>query len=146
MDRRVIGSTYNPQTWRDMESARVAPASLGASQTMTHGECTYLDILVPDDNFVRGIEIYCMNQVFGDTASIKVIDKDNVIGLGVNTILATPVSSWNITSDSQRQANYEAVIPKKIPGGTYLRISYTSIGDTNDVDLRVNLIMLKALV
>lgn len=146
MDRRImLNSTYNPQTWIETEASKVAPNTLGITGAAGHGTITTIDTLVSDDNFIRAIEFICKDQVFGDKITIQVIDIDNTKGYGANFVLATPVSNYNLSEDRQRQGGYEAVIPKKIPGGTYFRITYTSVG-AQDVEIKLNLFMLKALV
>lgn len=141
----MIGSTYQPQTWTDLEASKVAPNTIGATGTATLGISTNIDVLISDDSFIRKIEFFCKNHVFGDKVSITIIDIDNVYGYGAGFVMATPVTNWNITEDSQKQASYDAAIPKKIPGGTYLRLTYASVGLV-DVSTALNLILLKALI
>ena len=141
----MTGSTYSPQRWEDLESAKVVPNVIGIAGTMSVNSTTVLDTLIPDDNLLRGIELAALAATFGDTISLSIVDKDGVY-LPANTVMATPVSGYEMVADVQKQASYDAVVPKKILGGTYLRVSYVSTGLITPVKLELNLLMLKVLV
>jgi len=141
----MIGSTFCPQMWHDVESSKVGPNVFGITGTATNSTTTTIDTLISDDSLIRGIEFSCKDQAFNDTVTMQVVDIDNVYGHGAGYVLATPVTNYTICADRQKQGGYEAVIPKKIPGLTYLRIIYTSTG-ASDVTIGLNVLALTVLV
>ncbi len=140
----MTGSTYLPIRWIDVDASKVQPNAFGFSGTITAGQTQNIDALVSDDSFVRSIGLICKNHAFGDIVSFSVIDKDAVY-FPANTVLAVPISNWNINSDTQSQGMYESIAPQKILGGLYIRISYNSNGLVN-VGVACNMILNKVLV
>src|SRR5258706_16046915 len=140
----MTGSTYAPQRWEDVEAGKVKPYSKGIQSTISFGTTQDIDTLIADDSLVRGIQFLAKNQIYGDTITIKVIDKDGIY-VGAGTVLSTPVQDWNVIADKQMQLTYDSVAPFKLLGGLYLRVTYVSGGMT-DVVIEVNFILLKILI
>lgn len=70
----------------------------------------------------KGMKIFFSNQDAGDTYTIKIIDKDNVLGLGANFVVDTPVYEWNAVDDRIENPRF-----REIPiAGLYFKISYNS--------------------
>lgn len=141
----MTNSHYNPQTWVEMEAAKVLPSTVGVTFTASANTTTTNDVLIADDLFVRFLELILNGHQMNDTISMSFIDKDNVLGFGANFVVATPVSNYNIAADQQKQGGYEAIVPKKIPGGIYARFAYTSAALIGTTRVEVNIIGLKAL-
>lgn len=141
----MTNSKYNPTTWSEMDAFKSAPYTFGIVNSCAANSTTTFDTLIADDVFIKNLELVLNSHAMGDSITLKIIDKDNVLGFGANFVLATPVTDYNIASDMQKQGGYEAVVPKKIPGGTYLRVQYTATGLLLSVRVMINFISLKAL-
>lgn len=140
----MTGSTYAPQRWVDVETSKIQPEIIGVSGTASFASTTNIDTKINDDCLIRGIVFLCKNQIFNDTVTISIIDKDGVY-FPVNTVVSTPVTNWNLNADQQLQAEYDSITPQKILGGLYIRITYVSSGLVN-VTLGCNLLLNKVLV
>lgn len=141
----MTGSGYAPQRWEDVEASKVTPVIVGATDTVTAGTTKNIDVLIADDSLLRRIEFLASGSAMGDTISISVIDKDAIYA-PANTILAAPVTNFNIPSDQQLKTGYDAIAPQKILGGVYMRFAYTSTAIIGNVSVEINLFKLKVLV
>ena len=140
----MLGSAYCPQRWNDIEAGKVETQTIGTQATITASTVQNVDIILADDAYVRVIELRAKNHVFGDSVTAKIVDIDGVY-FPAGTVIKTPILNYGLSEDRQQQANYEAVVPQKIPGGVYLRATYTSTG-ASDVSIILNLITVKLLV
>ena len=74
--------------------------------------------------------------VRGDWIEVQVVDKDNLLGFGADTILGWVIRKWILAGGAE---NHEINPPKydflsskrKIPAGIYLRIVYHGSGEPN---------------
>jgi hypothetical protein len=117
--------------------------SKGFSGTAVASSTTNLDFAIGvEDRYMHGGELILKNHVFGDTYKFQVIDKDNVLGYGANTVLDEFRTDWNVFEDRQNQGiiNYNFVA--RLYAGLYVRLVYTSTGGTN-VLVRVNFLWCK---
>lgn len=87
--------------------------------------------------WINGGEFLYKNAVWGDYIEAQIIDIDNVLGLGANTVLKHYIVKRYLHPDV-KCVNLELDYAGKIPQNTYLRIKYHSVGTTNDVDIAVN--------
>lgn len=140
----ATGTTYAPQHWQDVDAVNVSTNVTGTTGTISAGQTQNIDTLIADDVLIRGIEFLLRNSAFGDTVTIKVVDKDGVYS-PPNTVLGTPVSNYNVAADQQMQSSYQAVAPMKMKGGLYIRFTYSSTGQIN-VNVAVNFLLLKVLL
>lgn len=112
----------------------------GYSGTATKNTTTDLDFLIPDNRIILGARMIVSNHVLGDKFTTQVIDIDNVIGHGANTVISEYVTDWYVDHGSTNQG--DVIVPEKlagaIPNGTYIRFKYTSIGTVFDVSVKVN--------
>lgn len=112
--------------------------------TATALSTTSIDLKMLDDNFITGAILIASGVTFGDYVQFQVVDVDNVLGYGVNTILGTYINKWYLKSDRQEQFNESLVYPAKLPALVYLRLKYTSTG-TTPVEVAINYRLHKAL-
>jgi hypothetical protein len=117
-----------------------------ASGTVTAGTTGTIDLKMLDDNFITGGMLLTNGAVFGDHVSLQVIDIDNVLGLGANTVLGQYMSSWGVRSDVNDQLQFDEnlLYPAKILYGLYLRAIFVSTG-ANNVSVTINYKLHKAL-
>ena len=139
----MVGSIYQPQTWQEMESSKVVAILSGTVHVAIAGQATNLDVLVPNDCFVRDVGIVLNGcALFGDKITVSLVDKDGVY-VSPGTVLSVPVTAWNAAPDLPM--TYSPTTPQKLLGGLYLRFRYESTGATN-VDIGINLSVLACLV
>lgn len=116
----------------------VAFSADAATQTITAGQAQTIDFHLTTTKSVYGVQYYAQNANLGDFVSFQVIDIDNVLGFGANTVLNTFVTKWFIMSNTL--VDVALPLAATIPAGLYIRINYTSTGVT-DVKIVVNYYM-----
>lgn len=141
----MIGSTYSPQRWIDVEAYKVQPKVVGITGSVPAGTTGSFDTLIADDSLIRGVLFLCQGHTFGDKVSFSVVDVDGIYA-PAGTVVSTPISNWNINADLQLQAAYESLAPQKILGGLYVRVTYQSVGLLGTVKVAGNLLFNKVLV
>jgi len=97
--------------------------------TSTHDE------LVTTTVRLQGGHYWAATPTIGDTVSLSVVDKDNILGNGAGVVLAEyvktlPLAPWN------HQAEIIAPTAGLVVAGLYLRMTYTNLG-SNDVSFGV---------
>ncbi len=112
-------------------SDNVNSASRGVTGLALAGQVTNLDLKLTDDAFITGGVLRTYTSAFGDTATFQVVDVENLLGYGENVVLGQYINEWHMRSDVQEQINEITTYPAKILSGLYLRIIYTSTGDTD---------------
>jgi len=110
----------------------------------TAGTTTTNDMQITDDHLIDGATLVCIAATIGDKITMQVVDKDNVMGFGANTVLGQYVTDWYINPNESKQLDFQSMYPAKIYSGLYLRMLYTSVGATN-VDVIVNYRLHKVL-
>lgn len=110
----------------------------GVTGTVTKNSITNIDLKVTESHiYLNGGRILYENAVFGDYLTFQVVDIDNVLGYGANTVLAEFIHKRYIDPNSTQDSMY---VPYAafIPQNTYVRLKYTSIGTSTDVNVAVN--------
>jgi hypothetical protein len=115
----------------------------GMSGTATKNTTTNIDYKLLEQRYLNGCMLIIKNQVFGDKVKFQVVDVDNILGLGANTVLDEFGTDWYVSEDSQDQGMITIPYPAKIVAGLYIRIVYNSVGTENDVQLKCNLFLHK---
>lgn len=114
------------------------------NQTITKNGTRTLDWEIPQlsyqgtdkQAYMDGINYYAKDAEVGDHMVFQVIDIDNVLGYGANTVLDEFGHEWAVMPDSGVDIRlYKA----KLIAGLYIRIMYESTGNTNDVKFVCNL-------
>lgn len=72
-----------------------------------------------------GFSLIQNGGTFGDYVTIKVVDKDNVLGFGANLVVATIITKGYIDPQTTRVVT-ESEYARTIPAGLYIRIAYTN--------------------
>jgi hypothetical protein len=93
------------------------------------GQSNSILLLMTEDVYIDGGMIYAENGKVGDWIKAEVVDVDNMYGFGANTVLYTYIEKWFIIPNDKTiiQTPYSG----KISAGMYLKITYTSTGDTD---------------
>lgn len=104
---------------------------------------TVSDFLLSEAFLFKGMRFISNNATVGDYIRLDLIDKDNVLGLGANTILKTPVERAYIQSTANSgPIEADDVSAAELPAaGLYLRISYTNTALLNAVNVYINFIL-----
>ena len=112
----------------------------GVLATATKNANTAIDMVIPGTlgtfQYINGAQVITQNAVFGDWASSIVIDVDNVLGYGANTVLSNYITKWYI--DPAASLNLTTLYAGKVPSGVYIRVTYHSVGTVNDVGVAIN--------
>jgi hypothetical protein len=126
----------------DFDADKVNFAGFGISGTATATTTTNIDYKLTEERLVYGGHAIVKNHAFGDYMALKVVDVDNILGLGAGTVLGTYLSNWYLAEDVQSQPAVMVEYPTKVLANLYLRIAYTSVGNTN-VDVKINIFAAK---
>jgi len=141
----MTGSNYAPPTWPSVLASAVQPNVMGIQATVPVNTTKSIDTLIADDSLINGIQLLVNGSTFGDTVTVEIVDKNGVY-FPANTVVATPVTNFNIITSDQLQADYHSIAPFKLLGGLYIRIIYTSTGGLlANVDVNANFILAKVL-
>lgn len=104
---------------------------------------TNIDWQVPEDRLINGTHVMLKNHDFEDSATLQVVDKDNVLGYGAGLVLNEFATNWNFVSDQESQGIFILPYPAKLLTGLYVRLKYTAHGIVDDVKVKVNFIVHK---
>lgn len=137
-------STLKLSQLSQFSSSNVNSCTQGVLGMAIAGNSTNIDFKLTDDCFITGGVLITNGSTFGDKATFQVVDKDNVLGYGANTILGQYCTDWYMCADRQLQLDENIPYPAKIFANLYLRIIYTSIG-TTDIELAINYKLHKVL-
>lgn len=87
-------------------------------------------------SYMDGIQYYAKDAVVGDKITFQVVDVDNILGYGANTVLDEFGKNWYVMPDKEVTIRlYKASLIKDL----YIRLKYTSTGTVLDVDMVCNL-------
>lgn len=109
----------------------------GFSGTALAGQVTQIQHKLTEERFFNGLGIILQNHVYGDHGNLKIVDVDNVLGYGANTVLDEFANSWFFNPSSACQGANLMPYPAKILAGLYLVVEYHSTG-AQDVNIEVN--------
>lgn len=108
------------------------------SFTATKDAITTSDLKITDSNqYLHSGELFTKDGAYGDWIEVQIIDIDNVLGYGVNTILRQYIKKFfiNPTGNLEVRSPYIG----KTPTDVYIRIIYHSVGLVLDPKVYVNL-------
>ena len=106
---------------------------------------TSIDFLLTECRWINGGCLILKNHVFGDSITFQIVDKDNVFGYGVNTVLDEFIKDFYLDDEKHAQAQIMLDYPARLPVGVYMRLKYISTGAI-DVDVKCNLFLHKKIV
>jgi hypothetical protein len=116
--------------------------------TATAGTTTDIDFAIgAQDRYINGARLLAKGAAWGDSAGFLVVDKDGVYA-GVLYPPDTPlpvtlsqfIYTWAINDQVNDQGANAFPYVARIPAGTYIRVSYTSVGAT-DVQIALNALL-----
>jgi hypothetical protein len=105
-----------------------------ASFTCTKTTTTTKNLKVTESGlYMNGGLMYTENHVIGDYVCVKVVDVDNVLGYGADTVLSDYVKDWPVHPDGKTLITSNSLTTDPIPQNTYIQVKYVSIGTSTDV-------------
>ena len=113
-------------------------AENGSTYTATKNSTTDHDFKVTGvSTYLTGGEFGYNDAVWGDYIQAQVIDIDNVLGFGANTVLKNYIVKRYLHPTN---ASVDLVVAGagKIPQNTYLRIKYVSVGTVTNPTFYTN--------
>jgi len=93
------------------------------------------------DAGICGLKFTTKNHEFGDYARLEIVDVDNLLGYGANTVLGNFGQRFYIPHDGMFDVLLD--YKKVIPGGLYLRVRYTAINAGSAREYVCNLYLVK---
>lgn len=126
----------------DFDSDKVSFRGKGMQWTATAGVTSNLDYKFTEERLVCGGQLILTGHAPGDSGSLVIIDKDNVMGYGAEFVLDGFITDWFFVSDEENQGVLSIPFPAQIPANLYLRIIYVSTG-SNNVNVRFNMLNYK---
>jgi hypothetical protein len=114
----------------DFSSDQVNLRLTGIYGTISAAGTTSIYKKFDEVRLVNGGTLLVADGLWGDTVALRVVDRDNIYGLGANTILRTFGEDYYINPDSTFQVKYEVPYVARIPAGIYIQIDYTAISET----------------
>ena len=106
------------------------------SDTIQTNTTNYIDYLLTDERWINGGRAIIDNIGQDDKVTFQVIDKDNVLGYGANTVLDQFIDGFYVPQDGNLEVNL--AYPARIIAGLYIRLKYTST-HANGCTLKCNL-------
>lgn len=99
----------------------------GMAFTATAGGATVFDKQLDAALAIKGGKFFASGASVGDWIEVVVIDKDNVLGLGPDTVLKDYVPEWFVVPDVIDSLEDISIGLLPAPG-LYLRVTYHSVG------------------
>lgn len=123
----------------------IIPAPDAFNFTATANSTTNHDFLLNEAYLVKGAAFLSPDAAYGDYIKAQLIDKDNVLGLGANTVIATPIPKLFVqaTANSGPIQRFNASVSELPAAGLYIRIIYTNTALLNNVSVFINLNLYK---
>jgi hypothetical protein len=157
----MLNSKFSPASQAQYTANDLNVAYTGSSFIVTKNTTTTCDFKVVDDCMIDGGRVITENTAAGDKITCQVVDKDYAFagvlypadynGTAWNiaqpngVVLRQFVTDWYLVPGSNLQWDFSAAYPAKIFGNLYIRVLYTSVGTTNDVNLYINYKLHKVL-
>lgn len=123
----------------DLDADRAKYRLQGIAGTAGADSTTDIDWRFPEERWITGGIFAVNNGNWGDSATIQIIDIDNVLGYGANVVLDTFAENYGVMSDQQFQGDIECPYVALIPAGLYIRIKYTNTSESTAAQILLNL-------
>lgn len=118
------------------DSVSICP--FGTMFSALANQSTTFDLVIASQVYLKGGIMYSSPGNVGDTLTVQVVDKDNITGLGSNTVLATYVNSWYVIPEDMNAVE-DVSLSQPMMAGLYIRFIYTNASST-DTKVIVNLL------
>lgn len=119
------------------DSVSICP--FGTMFTATANQTTTYDLKISSSVYLKGGIMYTAPGTVGDTLTVQVIDKDNITGLGANTVLATYINNWYVIPEDMNAVE-DVSLSQPMVAGLYIRFIYNNSNPTTNSQVIVNLL------
>jgi hypothetical protein len=102
----------------------------GFSGTAYASSTSNIEYKMPGERWLVGGTLLVGGGNWGDSATIQIVDKDNILGYGAGLVLNQFVTNLQIRPDVTLQEKLEVSYVSLIPKDIYIRIVYTNTGNT----------------
>lgn len=124
----------------DLDADKAKFKIQGFQGTAAVNATTNIDWAFPEERWMSGAILIAQGTHWGDKVTVQVIDKDNVLGYGANTVLDEYVTDFYLIADSQFQVQIDCPYVALIPAGIYIRVKYTNTSVLDAVEVAMNVI------
>ena len=111
----------------------------GFSGVAAANATTNIDFKFTNERWLTGGILYANNANWGDTGSIQIVDKDNILGYGADLVLREFVKNMVMRTDQELQQELQITYVSLIKANLYLRLKYTNTNLTTAVNVGCNL-------
>lgn len=132
-------TTLNVRKLEQLDSDKADFRLQGISGTASANTTTNIDWKFPEERWINGGQLLCKGHIWGDTITVQLIDKDNVLGYGANTVLNTFTENFAVSADVQQQILITLESIALVPANVYFRIKYTNTNLLTSVSVAFNL-------
>lgn len=131
----------NPNITRsvDLDSDKITPYFNAFSFNIAGASTQTFEWQCPFELLVTGAEAVITGETAGDYIKVEIVDVDNILGQGANTVLETPVPKYYIDPTAGKE-KVSLGYPNYTIAGLYWKFSYTGTNVLGNVVFRVNII------
>lgn len=101
------------------------------SGTFSPESVSHIDFRIDQERYIDGGVFFVNSRNDADTVTFQVVDKDNIMGYGINTVLNEFITSWHIPPSKEIHVKID--YPARIPEGLYIRAIYNN---TQNVEVK----------
>ena len=112
----------------------------GFNGTAQVSNTTSIDWVLPEERWISGAVLLAQGTHWGDKICLQIIDKDNILGFGVNVVLDEYVTDFFLVTDAEFQVQIDCPYVALVPSGVYIRLKYTNTSPLDQVEIAMNLI------
>jgi len=124
----------------DLDADKALLSIQGFRGTASVNSATNIDWKLTEDRWISGGILLATGTHWGDRVSIQIVDKDNVLGYGANTVLGQYVTDFYVVTDAQFQIQLEAPYIALVPANMYIRVVYTNTSLLDPVEIAFNVV------
>jgi len=128
-------SVVRIKAFSDSEGMRFRGTSF--SDTVAADSTKSIDYKITEERYINGGKLIIKNMGDDDKITFQVVDKDNIFGLGANTVLDEFIKDFYLPTNES--LNVQLDYPARINAGLYLRLIYTNTNTTEQATVKCNL-------
>ena len=108
-------------------------------------QTTTFDFKLNTGCYIKGGVMYASPGNVGDSIIVQIVDVDNIMGVGANTVIAIYVDNWYVIPQDMN-AIEDVSLSEPIPAGLYIRFVYTNSSTTLDTKVIMNILAYQGIV
>lgn len=123
---------------KDLDTHNLSPDVNAFNFTSSGNGTTTFNWKIPNHEYLAEIGGFFTGQTAGDYIQVNVVDVDNILGFGANTILSTPVTKYWVNPTANQLQTIAVGYPVFMLQNLYIQILYTSSNILSSVSVHVN--------